>query len=111
MNNPLRFLGDMNLSPLTVADLVQAGWDTVRVSNLTLATASDTEILELARNDNRVIITQDLDFSALLALGGHDRPSLITLRLSNTDPAFVTQRLLQSSLSWTTLCGAAVQLP
>jgi predicted nuclease of predicted toxin-antitoxin system len=43
-----------------------------------------------------VIITQDLDFSALLALGGYSRPSLITLRLSNTDPNIVTQRPLQT---------------
>lgn len=41
------------------------------------------------------MITQDLDFSALLALGGHDRPSLITLRLLVTDPDTVTARLQQ----------------
>lgn len=41
------------------------------------------------------MVTQDLDFSALLALGGHSRPSLITLRLTDTDPEFVTSRLLE----------------
>jgi hypothetical protein len=36
----------------------------------------------------------DLDFSALLALGGYDQPSLITLRLAMSDPETVTRRLL-----------------
>ena len=91
----LRFLADMNLSPITVDVLQQEGWDIVRVSTLLPADASDAEILVLARRQNRVVITQDLDFSALLALGGHAQPSLITLRLSNTDPSLVTERLRQ----------------
>ena len=91
----LRFLADMNLSPITVDVLQQEGWDIVRVSTLLPANASDAEILVLARRQNRVVITQDLDFSALLALGGHAQPSLITLRLSNTDPSLVTERLRQ----------------
>ena len=31
----------------------------------------------------------------LVALGGYNQPSLITLRLSNPDPSFITQRLLE----------------
>ena len=91
----LRFLADMNLSPITVDALQREGWDIARVSTLLPANASDAEILVLARRQNRVVITQDLDFSALLALGGHAQPSLITLRLSNTDPSLVTERLRQ----------------
>ena len=91
----LRFLADMNLSPITVDALQREGWDIVRVSTLLPANASDAQILVLARRQNRVVITQDLDFSALLALGGHAQPSLITLRLSNTDPSLVTERLRQ----------------
>lgn len=37
-------------------------------------------------------VTQDLDFSTLLALGGFDRPSLIILRLSEGDPDTVSRR-------------------
>jgi predicted nuclease of predicted toxin-antitoxin system len=91
----LRFLADMNLSPITVDILQREGWDMVRVSTLLPANASDAEILALARRQNRVVVTQDLDFSALLALGGYAQPSLITLRLSNTDPSLVTERLRQ----------------
>lgn len=95
MDAPLRLLADMNISPLTVAALQDAGWDILRVSDRLSKFAADPEILAFARQEGRVIITQDLDFSTLLALGGHNRPSLITLRLSNTDPTQVTARLFQ----------------
>lgn len=90
-----RFLADMNLSPITVEDLRREGYDVIRVSDLLPADAPDSEILELARQREAVVITQDLDFSALLALSGYDRPSLITLRLTNTDPHLVSERLKQ----------------
>ncbi len=91
----LRFLADMNISPQTVSALHHHGWGIIRVSQILAANASDLEILDLARREDRVVITQDLDFSMLLALGGHQRPSLITLRLSTSDPETVTRRLLQ----------------
>ncbi len=91
----IRLLADMNISPKTVRVLQQHGWDIVRVSQILPVSASDQEILELARRQNRTVVTQDLDFSALLALGGYDRPSLIILRLSVSDPEAVTDRLLE----------------
>ena len=91
---PMRLLADMNISPKTVDALQQQGWDIIRVSEVLATDASDEEILGFAREQGRVVITQDLDFSALLALGGHDRPSLITLRLAISDPETVTRKLL-----------------
>jgi len=82
----IRFLANMNISPKTVDFLSKQGWDIIRVSNILPVNASDQEILDIARQERRVVVTQDLDFSALLALGGYDRPSLITLRLSLSDP-------------------------
>lgn len=91
----LSFLADMNLSPLTVAALQADGYDILRVSSLLPVTTSDAKILELARQREMVVVTQDLDFSTLLALGGHSSPSLVTLRLTHTEPDFVTKRLQQ----------------
>jgi predicted nuclease of predicted toxin-antitoxin system len=90
----LKLLADMNISPLTVQALQAQGWDMVRVSARLPADAPDTNILALARREDRVIVTQDLDFSTLIALGGYDRPSLITFRLDAPEPARVTQQLL-----------------
>jgi len=41
------------------------------------------------------LITQDLDFSMLLAVGGLNKPSVINLRLENANPDFVTNRIIK----------------
>lgn len=89
----LRYLADMNLSPQTVHTLQTEGIDIIRVSEVLTATTKDIDILAYARQEKRVIITQDLDFSTLVAIGGHAEPSLITLRLTTSDPLTVTQLL------------------
>ena len=89
----LRFLADMNISPMTVADLRSAGWDIVRVSDLMDEGSSDADILAHARRHGQVVVTQDLDFSALLAVGGYAYPSVITFRLTDARPSSVTRRL------------------
>ncbi len=66
----------------------------VRVADRLPVNAADEDVLELARHEDRVVVTQDLDFSALVALRGLNQPSLITLRLSGADPENVTRRLL-----------------
>ena len=90
----LRFLVDMNLPSKTVPNLQQQGWDILRVSQVLPMDAEDSEILEFARQQNRVIITQDLDFSSLLALGGYEKPSLITFRLPMPDSETIARKLL-----------------
>jgi len=89
-----RFLADMNISPKTVGALQQRGWDIIRVSEVLPMDAADDEILEFARASRRVVVTQDLDFSALLVLKGYSYPSLITLRLASSAPEIITRRLL-----------------
>jgi predicted nuclease of predicted toxin-antitoxin system len=90
----IRLLADMNISPKTVEAMRKRGWDILRVSNFLPANASDQQILQFARQENRILITQDLDFSALLALAGENQPSLVTLRLSISDPETITKKLL-----------------
>ena len=83
----------MNLSPLTVKDLRADGFDMIRVSDVMPGSTSDQKILLYARKENRVIVTQDLDFSQLVAISGNAKPSLVTLRLSASDPETITQTL------------------
>jgi predicted nuclease of predicted toxin-antitoxin system len=96
----IRFLANMNISPKSVDALRRQGWDIIRVSELLPVNATDQEILDLGRQKGRVVVTQDLDFSTLLALGGYNRPSLITLRLSVSDPDTVTARLQEVVLQF-----------
>jgi len=111
MNN-LRLIADVHISPLTVADLRAKGYDIVRTTDLLPPTASDAKILELARRENRIIVTQDLDFSMLVALGKYDQPSLITLRLSSAQPSLITQKLLDilPQLKHELLAGVALTI-
>ena len=91
----LKFLADMNISPLTVAALRIKGFEIARVSEVLDAKSTDACILKFARDDNRIIITQDLDFSMLMAINGYERPSLISLRLNNPTHESVTDHILK----------------
>ncbi|NET55295.1 MAG: hypothetical protein F6K47_03605 [Symploca sp. SIO2E6] len=91
----IRLLADMNISPQTVTFLQQQGWEIIRVSEVLPATTPDSDILEFAHREEWIILTQDLDFSTLLALGGYNQPSLITLRLPASDPDTVNQKLME----------------
>lgn len=106
----LRLIADIHISPITVAALNLKGYDIVRATDLLPETAADVEILEFARGENRIVLTQDLDFSMLVALSNCNQPSLITLRLSSAKPDLVTQRLLNilPTLEQELIEGAAV---
>ncbi|MGH3923502.1 MAG: DUF5615 family PIN-like protein [Pseudonocardiaceae bacterium] len=76
----MRLLIDANLSPRVAARLRAAGHDAVHVADCGLLSASDDRILAAAAEDNRTIISADADFGTLLALGGHEQPSVVLLR-------------------------------
>jgi predicted nuclease of predicted toxin-antitoxin system len=90
----VRLLADVHISPKTVGDLQKQGYEIMRSSQVLPANAPDINILEFARTENWVVLTQDLDFSMLVALSRYSQPSLITLRLSSVKPDIVTQKLL-----------------
>jgi predicted nuclease of predicted toxin-antitoxin system len=46
-----------------------------------LATASDADILAIARRDGNAVITLDADFHALLVLSGATGPSVVRIRI------------------------------
>lgn len=90
-----RFLADMNLSPFTVSILRHKGYDVIRVCSVLAPSVPDDQILAYARREGYFILTEDLDFSALLAVNGCESPSVVTLRLSFCDPETVAERILQ----------------
>lgn len=90
----LTFLADVHISPLTVMVLRNRGFDIVRITDRLAATATDREIIHLAYHEKATIITQDLDFSAIIAQSGLDGPSVITLRVADARPDTVTRILL-----------------
>ncbi len=93
----MRFIADIHISPLTVEDLRKSGYDIIRATDKLPATASDKDIVQLAYKEKAAIITQDLDFSAIIAQSGLNSPSVISLRVSNARPEVIT-RLLSTVL-------------
>lgn len=90
----MRFLSDVGVSRSTAAELRHGGHDVVHLRDVGLHRLPDSEILELARREDRIILTFDLDFSDLLATGLHALPSVIVFRLRDQTPASVNPRLL-----------------
>lgn len=89
----MRLLADLHISPRTVAFLCTLGHEVVRVDAILPKTASDEEIVAAARDSGRSVLTQDLDFSAIVALSGARTPSLITLRLASSRVEHVNEVL------------------
>jgi len=89
----LKFIADVHISPLTVGELRTVGHQINRVIEFLSPKASDEEIIGFARREDLVIITQDLDFSALIAQSGLARPSVVSLRIGNAKPQVVSEVL------------------
>lgn len=76
----MKFLVDVPVTPQAVAHLHAQAHDAVHASSVGLASAPDTEILERARGEGRVVVTADLDYPRLLALQKASSPGIILFR-------------------------------
>ncbi len=77
----MRLLLDQGLPRSAVLHLHNAGIEADHVGDRGLATASDSRILDLSRQEGRVVVTLDADFHSLLALSGVAEPSVIRIRI------------------------------
>lgn len=71
----MKFLIDMNLSPLWVEFLSGRGFHTIHWSSVGEPTAPDTLIMEFASAGGFIVFTHDLDFGMLLAAHKASAPS------------------------------------
>lgn len=89
----MKFLANMGISPATVACLRELGHEAVHLHELGLDRMPDPDILDRARRDRQVILTNDLGFGDLLAHSGAGLPSVIIFRLSDMRPTSVNAHL------------------
>jgi predicted nuclease of predicted toxin-antitoxin system len=101
----VKLLIDANLSVRVAHRLTIAGHDARHVFDVELGTATDEEILDAAADDDRVVVSSDTDFGALLARFDRTRQSFLLLRHGNelTPDA-------QADLRLTALVDAAAEL-
>jgi len=90
----VRLLLDMGLARRAAEWLRAAGHDAVHLSERGLQRLPDAEILALARDEGRVVVTLDADFSALLALSRAEEPSVIHIRIEGL-PYWAADELIQ----------------
>lgn len=71
----------MPLSPKTATYLNSLGYDAVHLFTLGKARATDEEIIELAKEQDRIILSTDLDFGTILACSKAVIPGIILFRI------------------------------
>jgi predicted nuclease of predicted toxin-antitoxin system len=76
----MRLLLDMNLSPDLCRSLAALGHEAVHWSNVGEPTAADEVVMTYARDRGFVVVSHDLDFSAMLAATHARQPSVVQLR-------------------------------
>ncbi len=90
----MKLLVDMNLSPRWIAFLRGAGWEATHWSAVGKAEASDSEIMTYAAVNNYVVLTNDLDFAAILAASRQKKPSVAQIRAQDLSPIVIGSQIV-----------------
>jgi len=76
----MKVLLDMDISPRWMSFLAGAGIESEHWSEIGAPAASDREIMAYAKANGHVVLTHDLDFSAILAATHGEKPSVVQIR-------------------------------
>jgi predicted nuclease of predicted toxin-antitoxin system len=91
----MKLLLDQGL-PLSAAKLLcDAGIDTTHVGEIGMSEAEDTDIIQKAREQGRIVATLDADFHTLLAMDVAIDPSFIRIRIERLRAQALTDLLLR----------------
>jgi predicted nuclease of predicted toxin-antitoxin system len=92
----LKLLVDMNLSPRWIGLLIDAGLQAVHWSTVGRADSRDAEIMAWAATNDHVVLTHDLDFSAILAATQCTSPSVVQIRAEDVSPDVIGTRVIMA---------------
>jgi len=89
----MKFMLDMGISPKTAVFLRNLGYDAIHLHDLKSDRSTDPAVMQMARNEERILLTHDLDFGELIAASGANAPSVIIFCLRNMNPKHVNRFL------------------
>ena len=92
----MKILIDMNLSPNWGQTLNEVGIDAVHWSAIGAPNAPDSTILEFASGNDLIILTNDLDFGAVLATANREKPSVVQVRSDDLRPTMIGKQVCQA---------------
>ncbi|UVO55397.1 DUF5615 family PIN-like protein [Sphingomonas sp. SUN039] len=92
----MRIVIDMNLSPRWAAVLEDSGIAADHWTGLGAPTASDGEIMTYAAAHGAIVLTNDLDFGAILAASGESTPSVVQIRADDVSPEAIGVHLVRA---------------
>lgn len=90
----LRFMADENCDFAVVRALRAEGYDVLAVSEY-MRQSLDSELLEQAYRENRVLLTEDKDFGWLVFASHSDSAGVILIRFPADRRSALTQSMLQ----------------
>ncbi len=90
----MKLLVDMNLSPQWIERLTARELPAVHWSRVGRIDAPDREIMAYAAAHDYVVVTHDLDFSAILAATQGANPSVVQIRAENLNPAIIGDHVI-----------------
>ncbi|EGY28338.1 hypothetical protein Rin_00017290 [Candidatus Regiella insecticola 5.15] len=90
----MKLLIDMNLSPRWSNVLAAAGIEAVHWSTLGANNAPDLEIMAYAGTNDYIVLTHDLDFSAILAATHGKKPSVVQIRTNDVSPDIIGKQIV-----------------
>jgi predicted nuclease of predicted toxin-antitoxin system len=92
----MKIVVDMNLSPIWVQVLRDAGFDATHWRDIGQHDAEDATVLEWAKQHGHAVFTHDLDFGAILAAGGANAPSVIQFRVGDPLPSIHAEMVVRA---------------
>ena len=92
----MKLLLDMNLSPRWIAVLKDNGFEAMHWSTVGQANARDSEIMAWAAANKYIVVTHDLDFSAILAATQGMAPSVVQIRAEDVNPDVIGTKITRA---------------
>ena len=89
----MKLLLDQGLPRSASRLLSERGIDTIHVGEIGLYAAEDAEIIQQAREQDRIVVTLDADFHSILALNNFSSPSIIRIRIERLRAEALTELL------------------